>query len=53
MLPIAGQTARPNRLKLFVDTQGWPVDVKGKIFFVIFIFFPKFFSSTGNAGPFS
>ena len=24
MLPIAGQTAGPNGVKIFVDTQGWP-----------------------------
>ena len=29
MLPIAGQTARPNGLKFFVDTNGWPGGVKG------------------------
>jgi len=27
MLPTAGHTAGPNGLKLFADTQGWPVDV--------------------------
>ena len=29
MLPIAGQTAGPNGLNFFVDTHGWPGDVKG------------------------
>ena len=29
MLPIAGQTAGPIGLKLFVDTQGWPGGVRG------------------------
>ena len=29
MLPIAGQTAGPNGLKLFVDTHGWPEGVIG------------------------
>ena len=24
MLPIAGQTAGPNGLNIFVDTHGWP-----------------------------
>ena len=31
MLPIAGQTARPNGLKLFVDTNWCPGGVKGEI----------------------
>ena len=30
MLPIAGQTAGPNGLKLFVDTYGWTGSVIGK-----------------------
>ena len=50
MLPIAGQTAGPNRLKFFGDTQGWPGGVLD-FFFKIF-FFQNFFSR-GNAGPFS
>ena len=29
MLPIAGQTAGPNGLKLFVDTWVWPGGVLG------------------------
>ena len=29
MLPIAGQTAGPNGLKLFADTHGWPEGVIG------------------------
>ena len=29
MLPIAGQTAGPTGLKIFVDTQGWPRNVIG------------------------
>ena len=29
MLPIAGQTAGPNRLKFCVDTQGWSGGILG------------------------
>ena len=29
MLPIAGQAAKPNGLKFFVDTHGWSGGVKG------------------------
>ena len=29
MLPIADHTAGPNGLTFFVDTHGWPGDVKG------------------------
>ena len=29
MLPIAGQTAGPNGLNIFVDTHGFPGDVLG------------------------
>ena len=41
MLPIAGQTAGPNGLKFFVNTQGSPGGVLGlKIeFFSTFFFF--------------
>ena len=35
MLPIAGQTAGKNRLKLFVDTHGW---TKYFLFFFQFFF---------------
>ena len=48
MLPIAGQTAGPNGLKLFVDTHGGGVSkAKNRFFFSTFKFF------YGNAGPFS
>ena len=50
MLRIAGQTAGPIGLKLFVDTQGWPGGVRGfkKIEILLFniclqIFFKVFF----------
>ena len=48
MLPIAGQTAGPIGLKIFVDTHGCLGDVMSlkKNYFQIFF-------STGNAGPFS
>ena len=50
MSPIAGQTAEPNGLTFFVDTQGWPGGVSGKNksknFFQIFFY-------TGNAEPFN
>ena len=43
MLPIAGQTARPNGLKFFVDTDGWPgvskVKKNSKYFFLKIFFF--------------
>ena len=57
MLPIAGQTVRPNGLTFFVDTHGWPGGVLcfkniRKFVVKIFFFFEIFFS-TGNAGPFS
>jgi len=29
MLPIAGQTAEPNGLTVFVETHGWPGGVMG------------------------
>ena len=45
-MPVAGQTAGPIGLKLFVDTHGWPGGVVGS---KNEIFFPFFF--TGNAGP--
>ena len=38
MLPIAGQTAEPNRLKFFVDTHGWLGVVLG---YKKFLFFPR------------
>ena len=47
MLPIAGQTAGPNGLTFFVDTQGFPRGVSGfkkisTFFFQIFLFiFPR------------
>ena len=61
MLLIAGQTAGPNGLKLFVDTHGWPVGVCRKKFlfkfffqhFFLFNFFSQHFFHTGNAEPFS
>ena len=37
MLPIAGQTAEPNRLKFFVNTHGWLGVVLG---YKKFLFFP-------------
>ena len=42
MSPIAGQTAGPNGLTFFVDTQEWPRGVlgfKNRTFFVYKIFF--------------
>ena len=60
MSPIAGQTAGPNGLNFFVDTQGWPGSKAKKIrnflfskFFFSNNFFFQHFFSTGNAGPFS
>ena len=38
MSPIAGQTAGPNGLKIFVDTQGWPGGDIGQKKFEIFFF---------------
>ena len=52
MLPIAGQTAGSNGLKLFVDTQGWPGCIRLKKFEFFNIFFQHFFlkkNSLGNA----
>ena len=48
MLPIVGQTAGPIGLKFFVDTHGWPMDVKG---YESSTLKKKIF--TGNAGLFS
>ena len=43
MLPIAGQTAGPNGLKFFGDTQGWPGGVLGLKKFDIFFLQNLFF----------
>ena len=50
MLPIAGQTAGPNGLKFFVDTQGGRGCLK---FFNIYLFklFFKFFFPRSTLGP--
>ena len=48
MLPIAGQTAGPNRVKYFVDTHGWPGVLLAKQNRNL-----KKKNSTCNAGPFS
>ena len=57
MLPIAGQTARPNGLKFYGDTQGCLRLKKNSKFLFSNFFFLKFFFliffSTGNAGHFS
>ena len=54
MLPMAGQTGGPNGLKCFLDSHGRPGYSKPKRFKIIFLKFLKnFFSSMGNAGPFS
>ena len=49
MLPIAGQTAGPIGLKLFLDTQGWPRSV---IKYSQFLkqFFKRYFSGA-TPGP--
>ena len=43
MLPIAGQTARPNGLKFFVNTHGWrgvsKAETNSKFFFLKFFLF--------------
>ena len=39
MLPIAGQTAEPNGLKIFVDTHGRPMVLKVKSTIFVFKFF--------------
>ena len=54
MLPIAGQTARPNRLNFYVDTHGEPVCLRleksifSSKFFLIF--FPNSFFSRATPG---